>query len=116
MKYIKLFEEFEESDDRLKVKNIEIGDYLLINITGSTHFGDVVKNFINNNIGQLISTHNSNIKIGYDNVPKSIDHWFYFDTNYNKFIMTHFTNDEIMAFSKTKNQLEKILIVKKFNI
>jgi len=120
MKYLKKFEDLQEVP--------KVGDYVLI-ITDSSneHF----KEFINNTIGVLehIIKHKPDIwgnesedsvSIKYENVPPMIKDMFYLSPfitkDYGRQGFREFDIKKIVAFAKTKEELEIKLSANKYNL
>ena len=104
MKYIKTFENINE---------IEIGDYVKINIF--LYIPPSLKkyyHFINNNISIVNSIDDDLIECKYSNIP--IDIKFCFIHSNNDAVRIH--RDFIVDFAKTKQELEAKLLAKKYNL
>ena len=101
MKHIKLFED---------LQNIpEVGDYVIAN---SKYTDEDSQNFFLNNIGKVIRNREIDelkrfVEVEYNNVPKNI----LVDNNNWLFLL-----DEILYWSKDKNELETLLASKKYNL
>jgi len=92
----------------------EIGDYVICDPDFRNLF-----NFINNNIGQIINYPSTTDKyvIKYENVPESI--YSFFDVNISLSGHTYkryFQRDEIIYWSKNKEDLEHLIQSKKYNL
>ena len=69
-----------------------------------------LNNFLINNIGKIIKNEdNPLIKVKYENIPSELNHHFHNNT-----IKT--CRDDIIYWSKNKEELETILTLKKYNI
>jgi hypothetical protein len=114
MKYIKEFENISNDD-------IKVGDYVLVDIHGYRGMGaEDFMNFINSNIGRIIEIEApdkrfDNISIEYENVPENIRNPWFNKDNYNK-IFKKVRYNRIIANSKNIEDIERILIINKFNI
>lgn len=119
MKYIKTYE-------RINIRNIKIGDYILSNfIYGAAIGGDHYwPNYINNSIGQVVNIYNKVIVTKYL-VPESIYNemfdnvdnrrYIYIENN-NYYIDMSFNRDNIKYFSSNKEELELKLAANKYNV
>jgi hypothetical protein len=120
MKHIKNFEDIKES------QLPEIGDYVICK-DKSIALDEETKEFISNNIGKIINIYNSKIKVGiitkkqtiipntlyivkYDNIPNIAKKWFGSDDS------RQMRLNEIIKFSKDKEELEDYLITKKYGL
>ena len=107
MKYLKFFE-----NEQISKKLPNVGDYVLCDESFKTE----LNNFINNNIGKIIKIeHDSHITeylVEYDLnlIPLGIKKYFIYN-NRRLFII-----DEITHHSDNKDDLELILLSKKYNI
>lgn len=117
MKYLMKLNCFTESKTYIKAfenikNNPEIGDYVIC----EEGFLDniEIKDFISNNIGQIIGIEVPNyFTIQYENVPKEFK-WYFHPIDYRD--ITNMRLDEIILFSKNKEELEDYLITKKYNL
>lgn len=120
MKYLKTFEKLQEQP--------EVGDYVLIN-TVSTIKG--VSEYINNTFGQIIDIQPDKIDIWdfksvgdivvkYTDVPSEIKSWFNknknITRNYAREFDRRFSPEQVVAFAKTKEELELKLTANKYNL
>ena len=109
MKYIKRFENIENTP--------KIGDYVICQDIIARY---EVKDFISNNIGQIIYIviDTGSFSVQYENVPKEFKSFFY-STEYK---MKYYSGlrkmmpEEIIKFSKNKEEIEDYLITKKYNL
>ena len=115
MKHIKTYENISNYE-------IKIGDYVLAYIQGYSGMDSKeFMHFINNNIGIIIEIENpdkkfDNVSIEYKNVPEDIRHpWFRYDEINDK-IFKKVRYGRIVANSINKEDVEGILMTKKFNI
>ena len=114
MKYIQKFENYTDTP--------EIGDYIIMKIyAGNEKWRD----YINNNIGQVVDIKNSynyngtyshkSVVIRYKNIPENLKHIMSYNSNadeYTKKFMTH----RIYAFAKTIEELKVRLTANKYNL
>lgn len=110
MKYIKKF----ESNIRL-LKNYYVLCYE--NPIKFFYQEDDTNEFINNNVGKYIEIErdfDNPYKISYDNVPGKLLNDFIIDENNN--IIRYFSREEIIYFSKNKEDVETFLLSKKYNL
>lgn len=106
MKYIKQFENL--------INVPEVGDYVLIHDelwfkypnSGMKRYSD----FVNNTIGQISEVSKSFVGIKYRNIPDDIDDFF------NSVGGRSFKKEDIVAFAKTKKELEMKLTEIKYNL
>ena len=115
MKYLKTFEE-------VNIDEPKVGDYAIffdeiyeIGSGVSSDFNEYVY-FINNNIGEIIKIEkNDDYKyhVKFENVPINIIR--YFDTASDYYYL-RFHKEEILYWSKNKEELEHILAAKKYNL
>lgn len=120
MKYIKVFED---------IKNIpKIGDYVICQDSLARY--EVVE-FISNNIGQIIAPFHSipfhpttpknpsepQFVIQYENIPEELKYSFYYENNMKYYSgLRNMALNEIIKFSKNKEELEDYLVAKKYNL
>jgi len=119
MKYIKRFENLEEP---------EIGDYVLLQV--NRNFSNDYKNFINNNIGEIVSidkntyTKARHFEIRYyidtfEEFSKMKDSFRYisFDVENEEYYFSNLFNpDYVVEFGKTKEEVELKIATKKYNL
>jgi len=106
MKHIKTFE-------KLNQKKPQVGDYVIC----QDEEDDLIS-FMNNNIGKIIDiSHNDKIPfdIEYENIPSNIQNYFGFNNNIknNNRVMSR---EEILYWSKNKEDLKQIILQRKYNI
>jgi len=77
-----------------------------------------IHDFLENNIGQIISIDSCDFYIKYENIPLNLISYFDFDDiNKNNDVgVALMYNNEILYYSKDKEYLKQLLINKKFNI
>jgi len=110
MKHLKLYEEYEDSNEP------EVGDYILAKWKNADddHPANI---FVTNNIGQLIKIEKDMYNIvtylvKYNNIPKEIDIY----KSMNNDTSFRFKKEDLIKYSKNKEYLEMILQTNKFNI
>lgn len=115
MKYIKKYENITNDE-------ISVGDYVLVNLRGYSGISsDEFLKFINNNIGRIIKIEDpdkkfDNVSVEYKNVPEYVRHpWFRYDEDTEK-IFKKVRYGRIITNSKNKEDIERILTAKKFNL
>ena len=111
MKYIKKFEYQQDKP--------EIGDYVLLFIKRKGAPQDY-KEFLNNNIGQIINIKSSNtfqteVRISYDNVPENIKKMFH-NLIPGAVRVRTFDIRDVYIFGKTPEDVETKLAAKKYNL
>jgi len=113
MKYLKHFEYNEDPP------YINDGDYVLFYYSETENYAyhigldTKLKEFINNNIGYVITSSSINnewINVQYDNIPKDIVYKF------NKGNEVLLTKHNILEVAKTKEELEMTLSANKYNL
>ena len=112
MKHIKNFEDIKES------QLPEIGDYVICE-DKSIAIDEETKEFISNNIGKIINiiTKGRTLYIvKYDNIPNIAKHWFGFVHACGSDDSRQMHLNEIIKFSKNKEELEDYLIAKKYGL
>jgi hypothetical protein len=124
MKYLKFFEKINEGEP-------EVDNYVLVNI--NNHNGEIWQNYINNSIGKVIKKNYNQYIVNLYIVEYSLTDYIidtflrqaeidtvqkYITVNDdgNNVINMHFTTKEITKWSKDKNELEAILVQKKYNL
>jgi len=88
---------------------LEVGDYVLMR--SSVHS---IVEFINNTIGKIIGfdyDKYNNIKVTYDNIPEDLRTYWFNNTNDRDFNI-----NQVVEFSKNKEELELKLAAKKYNL
>ena len=114
MKYLKKFENILNNTP-------EIGDYVICKETdwfiGQGSLNPLIYiflNFINTNIGQIVDIDymGYDYMIKYENFPKIIQDYFHYKNETSRGMASY----EIINHSKNKEELETILMSKKFNI
>ena len=112
MKYIKKFENH--------IDDIQIGDYVICHEDSDSNRSNELVDFVNNNIGRIVS-HGyysaDDYNITFDNIPKKFKKNDYFsikdgDKEYSRYMQ----KNEIIDWSKNKEELELKLAVNKYNI
>lgn len=118
MKYIKHFEEIHTTDfdENMTEEDLpKINDFVLCKMPERNldRYTDkyieeqtILKNFINNNIGQIVDLINIKIIVKYENVPEIIK---------NNFPYTTYLRD-IIYFSDNQEELKVMLDQNKFNL
>jgi len=93
----------------------QVGDYVLINCNQNNYLPtyNAFKKFIDNNIGQVISTSSTVIIVKYENIPDDIKDYF---TKSDKESYRRFSLHEVIESSNNKNELEKYFTAKKYNL
>ena len=98
MKHLKTYESINEP---------QVGDYVVCE-EPDTGYSEKVRNFVNNNVGQLFEIENETVyKIKYNNSPhlKNVEYqWYFYDKN------------NIKYSSPNKKDAEAYLAQKKYNI
>jgi hypothetical protein len=121
MKYIKQF----EYNEYTEWHNIEIGDYVLVNMKSSRNImPEEYMYFLNNNIGRLLKEDADNWNdylIGYEIAPPDRSSIYFlkkdYTRKYKKIYYTRWINsDSVIDFSKSKEELQLKLDAKKYNI
>lgn len=122
MKHIKTYENYNEKP--------KVGDYILANIKNSipiAHYGEY-QEFINNSIGKIIeisydhSEKEYYLTVKYENIPKNIEFLFHSyleagNISYNgERITTSIFMNDIVFYSNNKEEVQKILDAKKYNL
>jgi hypothetical protein len=106
MKYIKKFE--------YRTKQPKVGDYVLV-----TDIYVTIRNFIENNIGQIIEI-DKTIELSYcvifENIPKEYDLYFGVGCKDDVDNCRWFARREILNFSSNKEDIEYLLVAKKYNL
>ena len=107
MKYIKTFENIENLP--------EIDDWVIMK-TLSSH--NIVKNFINNTIGEVVNLDKTNIQniditVMYYDIPEDFKKLMNVDSDV---YVREFRSNQIVEFAKTKEELELKLQSNKYNI
>lgn len=103
-----LFEEI--TYDFNRTNRPKVGDYVLIkydNRNNHRYSSKIYRNFIESNVGKIISKSQIFIRVRYENIPDKIKDWFT-KTNF-----TSFTYDDVIAYSDNKKELKTIL---KYNL
>ena len=115
MKYLKRFED-------INIDEPKVGDYAVffddIGQIGSDVSGDFNEYlyFINNTIGEIIKIENIDAykyHVKFENVPTNINK--YFDKTFDYYYL-RFHIEEILYWSKDKEELEKYIQAKKYNL
>ncbi len=136
MRYIKAYENINNTE-------LKVGDYVLCKdlteLSKNNQFFDtqkIFKNFISKNVGKIIKIDNqleNSIFVSYKNIPEEIlDYAFYTISNLTKYgidtqnyiipeyktysNIVAFKKDEIIYFSKNKEDVEKYTNIIKYNI
>jgi hypothetical protein len=120
MKYIKQF----EYNEYTEAHNIEIGDYVLVNMKSSRNITPEYMYFLNNNVGRFLKEDADNWNdylIGYEIAPPDSAIWHFFKKDYTikykKIYYARWINsDSVIDFSKSKEELQLKLDTKKYNI
>ena len=128
MKYIKTFEQ-KKHKETLNIGKPKVGNYIIYKDSKkSTCEVDILfDEFVANNIGKIYKKRKfaSNLTTGegsgylveYDNIPKKIKDYFHTETdNFNEPLIREAKKDEIIYWSKNKEDIEMILAAKKYNI
>ena len=121
MKYLKRFEDINNEEP-------EVGDYVIVYDT-FTYTTNMIewREFMNTHVGKLINkrdsgAHNSKrmfYDVEYENIPENIKKIIFkykFDPQTNKATEKGFTIDEIVYWSKNKEELELKLAANKYNL
>ena len=128
MKYLMKLENFTESKIYLKTyenfkKEPEAGDYVICN--ENNNLSSNICNFISNNIGKIVYYINNdefkkyNVQkdyryiIEYDNIPANIQTYFSYTVAED---CRRMSRDEIIYWSKNREDLEAIIDAKKYNL
>lgn len=107
MKHIKIYENFSDNES-----DIEVGDFAIFyydevaQYTYHAKLNPTLKDYINNNVGYITNVSNKEnlwIEVLYENLPYSS----------NKIILT---KDNIVKYSKNKEELEIYLNANKYNL
>jgi hypothetical protein len=115
---------YNEYNEYTEAHNIEIGDYVLVNMESSGNIMSEYMYFLNNNVGRFLkedaNTWNYYL-IGYENVPPYSAMWHFFKIDYTrkykKIYYTRWINsDSVIDFSKSKEKLQLKLDAKKYNL
>jgi len=98
MKYIKLFE---------NLSNPEVGDYAICKF----EFSPDVNKFLQNNVGKIVSVTGfpSPYVVEFENATKKLSPYIMDGRKW-------FDRDDIIKWSKNKEELEAILITNKYNL
>src|ERR1035437_6352832 len=83
-------------------------------LASNTHFNGKLKDFIENNIGKIIIYGYSTHRVTYKNIPKDLLSYFYVDDYKNFYVVLAL--DEILEYSNNIEDLEDILVAKKYNL
>ena len=118
MKYLKKFENVEEESD------IEIGDYVLVNIESVRNTTPEYFTFMNNNVGIFLKEEVNNwndFLIGYENIPPENIRSNFLEKDYTRkykkvYYAKCIVSSNVIEFSKSKEELQLKLNVKKYNI
>jgi hypothetical protein len=121
MKYIKTFEDINTAEP-------EIGDYVIV-YDQFTYTSNMIewKEFMNTHVGRLIRKRDSDINntkrllydVEYENIPENVKRIIFkykFDPKTNKAVEKGFNIDEIVCWSKNKEELELKLAANKYNL
>ena len=111
MKYLKRFED-------INIDEPKVGDYVITfdNCDYGSKYNDYL-DFVNNSIGKLYTIKNEysdNYRVIFYNVPESIVQWFTTNHYDEKYLVVD--REEILYWSKNKEELEHILAAKKYNL
>jgi len=93
------------------MRDLSVGDYVLIDEQNYYDLQSPQMLFINNNIAKIVNFEDKiSVKIEYENIPDDIKNFFTF----NKFKI--FTTSKIKYHGKTKEDVESMIAAEKFNI
>jgi len=108
MKHLKQFEATEN--------NPIVGDYVIMNIKKMKYFhsdlDELLNEYINNSIGKIYDIYNGGVFVKYNKIPSNLKKLFYDGVDND---MLRFEMNDILYFGD-KNEMEKILSAKKFNL
>jgi len=115
MKYLKKFED-------TNVDEPKVGDYVIISdsMDYGSHIYDAYVYFVNNNIGKLYSIKNEYsdysdyYRVLFYNIPKDAEEWFSENYDGDKYIIVD--REDIVYWSKNKEDLEPYIQAKKYNL
>jgi hypothetical protein len=100
------FRIFENNEDKPKV-----GDYVLCDISKYSNDKELI-NFIKDNVGEIISYDKVTFYlVKYYNIPKELDDWYFGIGG-----VRHFTEEDILLYASTKEELETKIKANKFNL
>jgi len=111
MKYIKTYE-------TNKSKSLpEVGDYVIMKTVSST---PIIINFFDNTVGEIVSVepvgNEDNLMVKYTDIPDDVNRILNTFNVDKKYHIRGFMTKRIIAISKNKEELEQIILNRKFNI
>ena len=119
MKYLKLFEELKNIPRPAGWELPQVDDYIICREDTSTK--DDIKDFIHNNVGQIVSKeptdalYISYLYVTYDNIPQEFKvRGIFAQKNYQ--YVRLFSKEEIVFFSSNKEDCEVYLAMNKYNL
>lgn len=124
MKHLKLYENF-DYDPFSYPNKIEVGDYVILNLSKEHYHRNEYLDFINNSIGEVIcvfdhyNIYNRKLEIKYENVPENIKIFFHSGSDDPRSFSRNSIEESpihVKYLSKDKEDLEYILEGELYNL